>query len=294
MEFALHGLLVRYSNVAHDITLASENGYDAVELHTDKLDRYLEAGFSGADLKSVLDARNMKVSCIDIIGDVETQDPEKRRGVLEKTELLSRTAEEIGCTTIQLNGFCELEDRSERENIVKTAGNIREICRIGAGHGIRFQYEGAAWTPIHSLEQCLDLVDEVDMENFGLVVDFWHFWASRGGGPGGRAEDGSSQSAAHGDAAGFEEISRLDKSIIFGVHIADGYRPVAGEPWPEETELRGALPGDGDVPIQEWVDAVKATGYDGFYSGEILNPRLWEADLTEIASDTLSRMKKYF
>ncbi|MFO7849307.1 MAG: sugar phosphate isomerase/epimerase family protein [Spirochaetia bacterium] len=274
MEFALHGLLVRYSNVAHDIRLASENGYDAVELHTDKLDRYLEAGFSGTDLKTVLDARNMKASCIDIIGDVETQVPEKKRAVLEKTKLLSRTAGEIGCPTIQLNGFCELEDRSERENIVKTAENIREICRVGAEHGIRFQYEGAAWTPIHSLDQCLALVEEVDMENFGLVVDFWHFWASRGGGP--------------------EDIAKQSKNIIFGVHIADGYRPAEGESWPEETELRGALPGDGDVPIQEWVDAVKATGYDGFYSGEILNPRLWEADLTEIASDTLSRMKKYF
>lgn len=274
MEFGLHGLLVRYSNVATDIMIAAETGYDAVELHTDKLDRYLAAGFTGKDIGKLLKKYNMKVSCIDIIGDVETQDAGKFGQVMAKAELLINTAAEIGCGTIQLNAFCELEDKSEKENIDLTAVNIRKICELGTKKGIRFQYEGAAWTPIHSIDQCRMLVEEVGMDNFGFVVDFWHFWASRGGSP--------------------DDISRLNKDMIYGVHIADGFRPAEGEGWVDETLLRGALPGDGEIPIEEWIDAVKSTGYNGFYSGEILCHRLWEADLMDIASDTLSRMKKYF
>ena len=172
MHYALHGLLVKYSNVATDIAIAARAGYDAVELHTEKLDRYLAAGFTGEDISALLAAHDMKVNCIDIIGDVETQHAEKRREVLRKAELLSKTAQQIGCPTIQLNAFSELDGKSERENIEKTAKNIREICSIGLGYGIRFQYEGAAWTPIHSIEQCSALVEEVGMDNFGLVVDF--------------------------------------------------------------------------------------------------------------------------
>lgn len=274
MEFGLHGLLVRYSNVATDIRIASQAGYDAVELHTDKLDRYLAAGFTGEDINVLLKKHNMKVSCIDIIGDVETQDPARFDGVMRKAELLVDTAAEIGCKTIQLNAFCELEARSEKENIDLTAANIRKICQVGKKKGIRFQYEGAAWTPIHSVEQCSRLVEAVAMDNFGFVVDFWHFWASRGGTP--------------------EDMAKLDKNMIYGVHIADGFRPDEGAPWVDETELRGALPNDGKIAIGEWIEAVKATGYDGFYSGEILNDQLWEADLFEIADETLKRMKKYF
>ena len=274
MEFGLHGLLVRYSNVATDIMIASETGYDAVELHTDKLDRYLESGFTGKDIKKLLDKHNMKVSCIDIIGDVETQDPLKLKSVLDKAELLSITAKEIGCRTIQLNAFSELDSLSEKENIKLTALNIRKICEIGKQYGIRFQYEGAAWTPIHSIGQCKALVEETAEDNFGFVVDFWHFWSSRGGSP--------------------DDIAKLDKNMIYGVHIADGFRPEEGEPWVDETLLRGALPGDGEIPVKEWIDAVRSTGYDGFYSGEILCHRLWEANLMEIAADTLKRMKKYF
>lgn len=274
MEFGLHGLLVRYSNVATDIMIASKTGYDAIELHTDKLDRYLAAGFTGKDINRLLEKNKMKVSCIDIIGGVETQEPAEFEQVMTKAELLIDTAAEIGCGTIQLNAFCELADKSVKENILLTAANIRKICALGKRKGIRFQYEGAAWTPIHSIEQCIQLVEETGMDNFGFVIDFWHFWASRGGSP--------------------EDISRLDKNMIYGVHIADGFRPDEGAPWVDETLLRGTLPGDGDIPITEWINAVKSTGYDGFYSGEILCHKLWEADLMDIASDTLSRMKKYF
>lgn len=274
MEFGLHGLLVRYSNVATDIMIAAETGYDAVELHTDKLDRYLASGFTGKDINILLEKHKMKVSCIDIIGDVETQNPAKLEQVMTKANLLVDTAAEIGCSTIQLNGFMELADKSERDNIVLTAANIRRICELGKKKGIRFQYEGAAWTPIHSIDQCRKLVEEVAMDNFGFVVDFWHFWASRGGTP--------------------EDIAKLDKDMIYGVHIADGFRPAEGAPWVDETLLRGALPGDGDIAIGEWIEAVKSTGYDGFYSGEILCHKLWEADLMDIAGDTLKRMKKHF
>ena len=274
MEFGLHGLLVRYSNVATDIMIAAETGYDAVELHTDKLDRYLASGFTGKDINKLLEKHSMKVSCIDIIGDVETQKPEVLEQVMTKADLLVDTAAEIGCSTIQLNAFMELADRTVEDNIKLTAANIRKICELGKKKGIRFQYEGAAWTPIHSIDQCKALVEEVAMDNFGFVVDFWHFWASRGGTP--------------------DDIAKLDSSMIYGVHIADGFRPDEGAPWVDETELRGALPGDGEIPIGEWIEAAKATGYDGFYSGEILHHGLWEANLMEIAEDTLGRMKKYF
>ena len=110
--------------------------------------------------------------------------------------------------------------------------------------------------------------------NVGLVIDYWHFWASRGAEP--------------------EDIARLDADLIYGVHVSDGYRPDEGAPWPDETELRGVLPGEGDIPIAEWTDAVKATGFDGFVSGEFLNPFLWERDHVEVATAMREAMERYW
>ncbi len=273
MIYALHGLTVRYSNIISDIRLAKEAGYEALELHTDKLDRYIASGSGAAYLAEKLEEHGIIASGIDIIGAVETQDVQAFQAILEKTKVLCEFANAIDCKTIQLNPFSELEQYSEREQIKLTAKNMAQICDIGLELGIRFQLEAAAWTPIHTLEQCQNLLEEVNMPNLGLVVDFWHFWAARGATP--------------------EQIRKLDSSLIYAVHISDGFRPDIGAPWVDETLLRDVLVGDGKIPIQDWVDAVQATGFDGCYSGEFLGHTLWEKDHLEVAGEYLRRMKSY-
>jgi len=264
MKLALHGQTTKYSNLASDIRVACDSGFGALEIITEKLLRYIKSGYTAADLLKLFKKYSIEPACIDILGDVELSDRESRNRLFRRTHELCSLAREIGCPTIQLNAFNALENRPIREIIRLTAKNIKTIADIGQEYGIRFQYEGAAWTPIHSLKQCMDLVDQTARDNFGLVIDFWHFWASYETEP--------------------EDIAKLDKSIIYGVHVSDGKRPLKNDPWPDETYLRGYLPGDGDIPLKDWISAVKATGFDGVWSGEILGHKLWELDHLEIKS----------
>lgn len=270
----LHGQTTLHGNINTDIRIAKETGYQAIELHTDKLLRYLDAGYSARDLRATLETHAIWPACIDIIGDVERTGTAARKELLDKARRLCDVAYVIGCPTIQLNAFSALARRPWDEIIGITAENIAAIADLGKDRGLRFQVEGAAWTPIHSLKQCLQLLDAVDRDNVGLVIDFWHFWASR---------DTSQQ-----------EVRKLDQKLIYGVHLADGKRPAIGSAWPDEQQLRGFMPGEGDLPLTEWVAAVKATGFDGVVSGEILNNRLWERDLFEIATDMRQRMERYW
>ncbi len=274
MIATLHGQTTLYSNINTDIRIAKEAGYQAIELHTDKLLRYLDAGCSAEDLRSTLQKHGILPVCIDIIGAVERSAPDERQCLMDEALRLCEVAATIGCPTIQLNAFCALAQRPWEDILKLTAANIADIADMGKTFGIQFQLEGAAWTPIHSLSQCLQLIEAVNRENVGLVIDFWHLWASRKTTP--------------------AELARLDKRLIYGVHLADGKRPPEGEPWVDENLLRGFLPGDGDIPMNEWVKAIKDTGFDGVVSGEILNEQLWERDLFEIAADMRQRMDQYW
>jgi sugar phosphate isomerase/epimerase len=274
MRYALHGMCSLHSNIMSDIRLAKETGYDGLEIHTDKLWRYINAGLTSQNFKARLDEANITPSAIDIIGSVESTGKEAQCQLFKDTEILCQFAKNIGAPTIQLNAFEALTGLSVEDNIRITAQNIRSITDIGKEHGIRFQYEGAAWTPIATLEHYFRLHDAVGRDNFGFVLDTWHFWACRGATP--------------------EEMAKIDKALIYNVHLSDGKRPDVGKPWVDEKLLRGYLLGEGDIPLQEWADAIKSTGYDGFYSGEFLNDQLWEADHYEIANKMLAGMKRLF
>ncbi len=274
MKYALHGMCTLYSNILSDIRIAKEAGYQGLEIHTEKLWRYIGAGFGTYDLKKALDEASIKPTAIDIIGAVEATLREQQADIFKQAEILCLWAKEIGAPTIQLNAFCGLDGFSVEDNIDLTAKNIRQIADIGKEYGIRFQYEGAAWTPISSLESCLTLIDTVNRDNFGLVIDVWHLWACRGAEP--------------------SEIAKIDKNLIYNVHLSDGKRPAVNEPWVDERSLRGFIIGEGDIPMDEWVSAIIETGYDGYYSGEFLNDQLWERDHLEITTTMLNAMKKYF
>ena len=191
---------------------------------------------------------------------------------MAEAERLCAVAHVIGCPTIQLVPSCGLEGREWEEVLELTARNIADIADIGKQYGVRFQLEPIAWSPIHSLSQSLEVIGKAGRDNVGMVIDFWHLWA--------------------GGETTPEEVSRLDSSQIYGVHFCDGKRREPGTEW-VEVNLRGYLPGEGDIPINQWVDAVRATGFDGVWSCELLSPRHWEWDLLEIALETKARMAKY-
>jgi len=77
-----------------------------------------------------------------------------------------------------------------------------------------------------------------------------------------------------------DDIARLDKDVINGIHFCDSL-PTNGAPISHAQ--REVWPGGGNIPLKEWVDAVLATGYDGWWSPELHSPKHWEMDLWRTA-----------
>lgn len=272
MIVTIHGISTVHCNLITSIRIASQTGYDAMEIYTPKLMRYLDAGYSVDDLKEALDAQSMPVVCLNGVKDIERVDEEGREAMLAEIRRQCAIAEALKCPTIQIMPFCSLQGREWKEIRTLTAKNIAAIADIGKEHGVRFQIEPIAWSPVCSLGQSLELIDEAGRDNVAMVIDFWHLVM------GGRTTP--------------DEVARLDKSMIYGVHFGDAIMPEKGAQWVEE-DLRCVLPGDGQMPLAEWIAAVKATGFDGVWSTELISPRHWEWDLWDIARECKKRMLKY-
>ena len=138
-----------------------------------------------------------------------------------------------------------------------TAENIVKISEIGRRYNVSFYLEALSWAPIHTLEQMLELVDAAGCDNVGILIDFWHCFTS-----GGKPDD----------------IAKLNKSIINAVHFCDS---VNGDG--SSHDDRDIWTGGGCIPLKEWIDAVAATGYDGWVSCELFSHKHWDKDPGEVA-----------
>lgn len=273
MIITLHGLSTMHCNALTDIRLARDCGFDGYEITEGKLLRFLDQGLGEKDLLAAFNKYDIRPVCINALKDIERVQPEARAQLMREAERLCAAAEAVGFPTVQLVPFCGLEGRPYPEVLELTARNVAEIADIGKKHGVRFQLEPIAWSPIHSLKQSLELIRAAGRSNVGMVIDFWHLWA------------GGETTPA--------DVAALDARLIYGIHFCDGKRHTGpGKAW-DEPALRSYLPGEGDIPIPEWVAAVKATGYAGSWSSELLSPKHWEWDLREIALDTKRLMEKY-
>ncbi|MGQ3295833.1 MAG: sugar phosphate isomerase/epimerase family protein, partial [Shinella sp.] len=87
-----------------------------------------------------------------------------------------------------------------------------------------------------------------------------------------------------------ERIARLDKELIYGVHLCDSL-PYAGG-IPNEPVLRDVPTGQGVLDLQSWVDAVKSTGYAGWWSCELFCNRQHQDNSFAIARDLKALMER--
>jgi sugar phosphate isomerase/epimerase len=152
----------------------------------------------------------------------------------------------------------------------ETVTNLRSIGAIGRRYGVGFYIEALAWTPLSDLPTLLHILGEADQANVGLAIDFWHLW-NTGVEP--------------------DDIARIDGALIRSVDVCDGIGPPGALAGADQRGRR-VWTGAGAIPLKVWVDAVRATGFDGTWSCELLSPQHWQLDPWRTAHD-LRRLVDY-
>lgn len=148
-----------------------------------------------------------------------------------------------------------LEGRSVQDAHDLAARSLSDVFEARPDSTVRLALEpviNAQSDYMNSLDRALDLAELVDHERLGVFPDNFHLWIN---------SDWES-------APVIEQIERAGERI-FGVHVNDAVRG---------SDAR-YVPGDGELPVDEFVAAVEATGYRGHYDVEFMyDPALIASD----------------
>ncbi len=160
----------------------------------------------------------------------------------------------------------------EAEALVRVARNLGKLGEIGAGHGVRISIEfcGPNLAPdephafISWVAGALRMAGATGRENVGVLVDSYHLYCA-------------------GEEP--EIIDRLGKGRVFAAHLNDS--PPGDHS--NFTDAERVMPGDGILPLVDFIQHLDRAGFAGAIACELFNPEIRLGDPVEVARE--SRVK---
>jgi len=268
MKIALNGATTMHADLETDIRAAGAAGYDLVELWASKLRTYLET-HAIADLRALLTENNVEPYSINSIEHVTFRTAEDYESIKAQCGELSAIAGQLNCPYIVVVPG-KLPAGATKEQIIgESVRVLNELADISEPYGVSlaFEFLGQTDCSVQTLDLCNEIVEKVNRNSVGNVIDTFHFYAG-----------GSS----------FEAIDSMRPEKLFIFHINDA------ENLPKEnlTDAHRLYPGTGILPITEIKEHFDKIGYDRMVSVEIFRPEYWDQDPFEVARKAKTATEK--
>jgi 2-keto-myo-inositol isomerase len=253
------------SSFEEDVAGYSEGGCQAMEVWLTKLEKHLEAR-SAADTKKLLEDRQMTLAAASYQGGLLLSQGEQRRAHYDHFRRRLDLCQRFGIGVLVI--VADFVERVGPTDLERAIVSLKQAAQWAAGFGVRLALEfRAAATFCTCLDTAIDLVLQCDEPNAGVNLDVFHYWA------------GPSKP---------DDLERLTPEILAHVQLCD----VLGVPRELASDGDRILPGDGDIRLQPILDRLRAIGYSGYVSLELLNPTLWEANPVQVAEVGFTAVRK--
>jgi 4-hydroxyphenylpyruvate dioxygenase len=239
---------------------AAAAGFEAVEIFDNDLLTFegtaAEAGRLCSDL-------GLEAALFQPFRDFEAMPGPQRARNLDRAERKFDTMQRLGagmvlvCSNVQAAALPEPE---------RAADDLREMAERAARRSLLVGYEALAWGKhVNRWRQAWDVVRRADHPALGLILDSFHTLA------------------LGDDLEGLGEAVPAEK--LFFVQLADAPR-LSMDPLSWSRHHR-SFPGQGDLPVADFLRDVLAAGYRGPLSLEIFNDEFRSAPARRIARDGL-------
>jgi 4-hydroxyphenylpyruvate dioxygenase len=206
--------------------------------------------------------RDLGLTCVAFqpFRDFEGMPAPERARVFDRAERKFDVLQELGTDLMLVSSNVSPAALADRGRIVD---DFRELGERAAARGLRIGFEALAWGKfVRDHRDAWDIVRQVDHAAVGLSLDAF-------------------SSLAPGIPIDSLESIRRDK--LFHVQIADAPK-LAMDPLSWSRHFR-CMPGQGDLPLVDYVGALRRIGYDGVLSLEIFNDRFRAGSAAEVALD---------
>jgi 4-hydroxyphenylpyruvate dioxygenase len=231
--------------------------FDAVEIFESDL-----VTFNGtpSDVRRACAELGLDIVTLQPFRDFEGMPAGQRERAFARAERKFDVMQELGTDLLMI---CSNVAPESLGGIDRAAADLRELGERAAKRGLRIAFEALAWgRHINDYRDSWEAVRRADHPAVGLVLDSFHILA--------RGTDLGAIRAIPGDR-------------IFLVQLADA--PLLQMDYLSWSRHFRNFPGQGDLPVDDFMEALAATTYDGPLSLEIFNDQFRAGSARSLAVD---------
>ncbi|WP_323772412.1 bifunctional sugar phosphate isomerase/epimerase/4-hydroxyphenylpyruvate dioxygenase family protein [Antarctobacter sp.] len=232
-------------------------GFDGIEIF--EQDFIADEG-SPRQIGEMIRDQGLEITLFQPFRDFEGLTGDLRRRAFDRARHKFDTMAELGTHRILI---CSSTHPQALGGIDRAAEDFAELGAIAAGYGIHVGYEALAWgRHVNDHRDAWEIVRRADHPNIGVILDSFHTLARR---------------------IDPNTIRRIPSDKITFVQLADA--PQIDMDLLYWSRHFRNMPGEGDLPVTDFMRAVAATGYDGWISLEIFNDQFRSGRPLELARD---------
>jgi 4-hydroxyphenylpyruvate dioxygenase len=232
-------------------------GFNGVEIfENDLLTSQVSARQAGALMRDL----GLECTLFQPFRDFEGMPDTLRPRIFERIERKFDVMQELGTDLLLVCSNVSPAALADRSRIV---ADFRELGERAAKRGLRVGYEALAWgRHVSDHREAWSIVLDVDHPAIGLILDSFHSLARN---------------------IPNESLREIDPARIFIVQLADA--PVLQMDFLSWSRHFRNMPGQGELPLVDYVATLLEQGYAGALSLEIFNDRFRSSSATAVALD---------
>ncbi len=241
----------------------------------DKLDAIAKAGFDGVEIFEndflvfdesprqvgrIVRDYGLEITLFQPFRDFEGMPEPLRTRTFDRAERKFDLMQEMGTDLVLV---CSNVSSAAIGGLDRAAADFHELGERAGKRGLRVGYEALAWgRHINDHRDAWEIVRRADHPNIGLILDSFHTLSRK---------------------IDVNSIRSIPKEKIFIIQLADA--PLIDMDLLYWSRHFRNMPGEGDLPVLDFMRAVAATGYDGYLSLEIFNDQFRGGSPKAIALD---------
>jgi len=244
-------------NLKEKILAISKAGFDGVEIFEND---FLTFNLSPKEIKKIVKDQGLEITLFQPFRDFEGMPDNHRTRAFDRAKKKFDIMAELETDLILI---CSNTSNISLGGLDRAANDFFELGEIARERSIKIGYEALAWGKyINDHRDAWEIVRRANHENVGIILDSFHTLSKN---------------------IDLNSITTIPKEKIFIVQLADA--PLHNMDLLYWSRHYRNMPGQGDLPISNFMDALNKTGYDGYLSLEIFNDSYRSGPRNLIAKD---------